>query len=118
MKKISFLVCMITTVFLFISCGKTYDNTTQSNTKENLKQLVMVNEELYYNTEKENTMTMKCGTMDGEIISMVNQDEIPKENNQSNFGKGYRYQIGPQDKKIVLNIDNKWIVFEKMQSDK
>lgn len=118
MKKISFLVCMITTVFLFISCGKTYNNTTQSNTKESLKQLVMVNEELYYNTEKENTMPMKCGTMDGEILSMVNQNEIPKENNQSNFGKGYGYQIGAQDKQIVLNIDNKWIVFEKMQSDK
>ena len=61
--------------------------------KESLKQLVMVNEELYYNTEKENTMPMKCGTMDGEILSMVNQNEIPKENNQSNFGKGYGYQI-------------------------
>ena len=27
-------------------------------------------------------------------------------------------KYGPQDKQIVLNIDNKWIVFEKMQSDK
>lgn len=130
MKKISFFVYMITTIFLFISCSKIYDNNIQVNTKENneysyenfdkenLKQLVMVNEELYYNTEKENTMPMKCGTMDGEIISMVNQGEMPKENNQSNFGKGYGYQIGSQDTQILLNIDNKWIVFEKMQSDK
>lgn len=100
-EKISFLVCMIATVFLFISCNKIYDNTKQSNikennnysyeysNKENLKQLVMVNEELYYNTEKENTTPITCGTIDGKIISMANKNEIPKENNQSNFGKGY-----------------------------
>lgn len=125
MKKISFLVCIITIVCFSIIFSKIYDNKTQSNieenneyysknlNKENLKQLVMINGELYYNTEKEITTSMKCGTMDGEVVSMVNQNEIPKENNQSNFGKGYGYQIGEQDGQIVLNINSKWIVFEK-----
>ena len=63
-------------------------------------------------------MPMKCGTMDGEITSMVNQDDIPNVNNQSNFGNGYVYQIGPQDGQILLNIDNKWMVFEKLHSNK
>ena len=49
---------------------------------------------------------------------MVNQDDIPNVNNQSNFGNGYVYQIGPQDGQILLNIDNKWMVFEKLQSNK
>lgn len=117
-------------VFLFIGCSKTYDATIQPKTqednkyydenfnKENLKQLVMVNDELYYNTEKENAMPITCGTMDGEITSMINQDDIPNVNNQSNFGNGYGYQIGPQDGQILLNIDNKWMVFEKLQSNK
>ncbi len=126
MKKISFLTCMVVTVFLFIGCSKTDDNSAKLNTEEknkyfdenfnkkNIEQLVMVNGELYYNTEKESTMTVKCGIMDGKITSMVNQDEIPKENNQSNFGKEYGYKIGVQDGQIELNIDNKWIVFEKL----
>lgn len=126
MKKISFLVCIITIVCFSIIFSKIYDNKIQSNieennesysknlNKENLKQLVMVNGEVYYNTEKEITTSMKCGTMDGEVVSMVKEDEIPKENNQSNFGKGYGYQIGIQDGQIVLNINSKWIVFEKL----
>lgn len=130
MKKINFSLCIITIVFLFIGFSKTYDATIQPKTqednkyyhenfnKENLKQLVMVNDELYYNTERENAMPMKCGTMDGEITYMVNQDDIPNVNNQSNFGNGYVYQIGPQDEQILLNIDNKWMVFEKLQSNK
>ena len=110
MKKLSFALCVITIVFIFIGCGKTYDNTTKLNTQEdnkyyyeNLKQLVMVNDELYYNTERENTIPMKCGTMDGEIISMVNQYDIPNAN-----------KIGVQDGQIELNIDNKWMIFEKL----
>ena len=121
MKKLSFALCVITIVSIFIGCGKTYYNTTKLNTQEdnkyyyeNLKQLVMVNDELYYNTERENIIPMKCGTMDGEIISMVNQYDIPNANNQSNFGKGYGYQIGSQDGHILLNIDNKWMIFEKL----
>ena len=45
---------------------------------------------------------------------MVNQYDIPNANNQSNFGKGYGYQIGTQDGQILLNIDNKWMIFEKL----
>ncbi len=129
MKKISFLLCMIVVSFLFIGCIKAYDDTKELNTLEYdeyyyedfdnkiLKQLVMINDELYYNTKQENTIPMKCGTIDGEIISMMNEDGIPNVNNQSNFGAGYGYQIGPQDGKISVNIDNRWIVFEKLQSD-
>ena len=124
MKKMRFLLYTIVTVFLFIGCSK-IDNNTKVNaeknnnsyekfSKEDVEKLVMVNGELYYNTEKESKVTARCGTMDGEITSMVNQDEIPKENDQSNFGKGYGYQIGFQEGQIELNINNKWIVFEKL----
>ena len=35
--------------------------------------------------------------MDGEIDSMVERTEIPKKDNQSNFGTGINYQIGDQE---------------------
>lgn len=122
MKKISFLFCIIMTLSLFVGCNKIGNNTEKNNkrnyenfNKKNVEELVMVNGELYYNTKKESTVTTRCGTMDGEIISVVNADEVPKENDQSNFKKGYGYQFGFEDGQIELNIDNKWIVFEKLQ---
>lgn len=126
MRKVGFLVCMLAIVFVFLGFRKIDHNTEKSNieennkyyyenfNKENVEQLVMVNGELYYNTEKESTMPVKCGMMDGEITSIVNQDEIPKENDQSNFENLYGYQFGVQDGQIELYIDNKWIVFEKL----
>ena len=111
MKKMSFLISILVIVFSFIGCSKIDNNIEKSN----VEKLVMVNGELYYNTEKESSMTYRCGTMDGEITSMVNQDEIPKEDGQSNFGTGYGYQFGVQNGQIELNIDNKWIVFEKFK---
>ena len=38
----------------------------------------MINGDLYYNTERQNTNIPRCGTMDGEITSTVNKDKIPK----------------------------------------
>lgn len=35
-----------------------------------------------------------CGNMDGEITSSVDGSEMPSEDNQSNFGTGYEYQLG------------------------
>lgn len=97
MKKISFLLCIIITVFLFISWNKVEKSSNYDHknlNKENEYKLIMINEELYYNTEKESTNIPRCGTLDGEITCRVDQDKIPKENDQSNFGKGYGYQIG------------------------
>lgn len=129
MRKMRFLVCMVAAMSIFIGCSKIGDNATKLNieetnkyseedfNKEDIEQLVMVNGELYYNTEKESTMATKCGVMDGKITSMVNQDEIPKENEQSNFGKGYGYKRGARDGQIELNIDSKWIVFESLENE-
>lgn len=50
-----------------------------------------------------------CGTMDGEIVSTVAGTELPAENNQSNFGSGYEYQISSEGKIIVV-IDGKLLV--------
>lgn len=79
-------------------------------------QMVMVKGELYYDTGKESEIDGRCGLMDGEITSSVDGSEIPTENNQSNFGTGYQYQIGTEGR-IEIYINNKWFVFEKRSGD-
>lgn len=52
----------------------------------------------------------KCGVMDGEITSSVSESETPKQDNQSNFGIGYGYQIGIEGT-IEILIDGQWLLF-------
>lgn len=56
---------------------------------ENSRPMVMINGELYYDTGRESNFLGRCGVMDGKILSSVDGTEIPKEDNQSNFGNGY-----------------------------
>lgn len=78
--------------------------------------MVMVKGELYYDTGKESEIDGRCGVMDGEITSSVDGSEIPTEDNQSNFGTGYEYQMGTEGG-IEISINNKWFVFEKRGGD-
>lgn len=76
--------------------------------------MVMVNGELYQDTGRKSTFTGgRCGNMDGSIDSQVEEDEIPTENNQSNFGTGYGYQYGPEEGTIEIDMNGDWWVFEK-----
>ena len=132
MKKLSFTILLVI-IILFAGCSSTDDTPAKSDAQETAgesdessdekgnkdieKQLVMISGELYYNTEKENTMTRKCGAMDGEITSAVYENEIPHKDNQSNFGTGYGYQVGMQEGQIEINIDGKLIVFEHLENE-
>lgn len=74
--------------------------------------MVMIDGELYFDTNRESDIKGRCGVMDGEISSMVDGSEIPTLDNQSNFGDGYKYQfVGGNS--IDLFMNNKWIRFEK-----
>ena len=75
--------------------------------------MVFVDGTLYCDIGEESTITARCGMMDGEITSTVNQNEEPFENDQSNFGTGYGYQYGP-NRTIEILIDGKWCVFAIM----
>lgn len=72
--------------------------------------MVMVNDELYLDTGHTNNEA-KCGVMDGEISSSVEAYERPTENDQSNFGKGYGYQLGAEEGTIEVLIDGKWVIY-------
>lgn len=72
--------------------------------------MIMVNDELYLDTGHTNNEA-KCGVMDGEISSSVEAYERPTENDQSNFGKGYGYQLGAEEGTIEVLIDGKWVIY-------
>lgn len=73
--------------------------------------MVMVNGEIYMDTGQESTVEVRCGMMDGEIISTVNGTERPTKDNESNFGIGYGYQYGTQEGLIEIYMNDKWWVF-------
>lgn len=79
--------------------------------EEVTEKIVMVDGNLYYNTGNLSTVDGRCGNMDGIIISTVSSNEVPKVNNQSNFGTGYRYQY--INNTIEVFIDGEWLVFEQ-----
>lgn len=74
--------------------------------------MVMVNDKLYYDTGRENTIEMRCGNMDGEITSSVDGTQVPTQNNESNFGSGFGFQYGIEEDTIEVYMNEKWIVFE------
>lgn len=78
--------------------------------------MVMVGDRYYYDTGRVITRTGTNTDTDGEIVSAVNAWERPQENDQSNFGAGYRYRYG-EDDTIEVYIDEKWAVFEHRSGD-
>lgn len=77
-----------------------------------LPPLVMVDGRLYQDTGRESTLTGRCGVLDGEITSTVSSQEVPSKDNQSNFGTGFGYQIGPEPDTIEVYLNETWMVFE------
>ena len=76
-----------------------------------IRKAIMIRGELYYNTEEEITFA-RCGVMDGKVESTVGEDQLPTQDNQSNFGKGYEYQY-TSERSVDVIMDNKWIRFSK-----
>lgn len=73
---------------------------------------VMVDGVVYKDTGYTDSM-IKCGNMDGEITSSVNEG-LPSENNQSNFGTGYGYQRSVEGQVVVV-IDDEWRIFRDIE---
>lgn len=78
--------------------------------------MVRIEGNLYLDTGKESDFDGRCGVMDGEITSTVETSEIPTQNNQANFGKGYEYQH-VDNNSIDIYINDKWMRFEKQEDN-
>lgn len=84
--------------------------------KEESPRYVMIKSKLYKDTGEINK-NMTCGTMDGKILTTVDAKEMPKKDNESNFGIGYEYQIGGEDGSITVEIDNKCLIFKEVKEE-
>ncbi len=68
--------------------------------------MVMINGELYHDSG--DITFPDSAREDGKIIS--SGDEVPTDNDQSNFGTGYSYQYG-EDNTIIVQLDDGWHIF-------
>ena len=71
--------------------------------------MIKVKDQVYISTDTV-VNVLRCGVMDGEIDSTVANGVLPEQNNQSNFGTGYGYQIISADV-VDVYIDGEWIMF-------
>ena len=85
--------------------------------KEESPRYVMIKSKLYKDTGEINK-NMTCGTMDGKILTTVDAKEMPKKDNESNFGTGYEYQIGGEEDSITVEIDDKCLIFKEVKEEK
>jgi len=91
MKKIIGLLAVALIAIGFLAgCGERDDE--PETPKEPQPMAVMIDGVIYYNTEQ-TIGVARCGVMDGEITSEVEIYELPAKDDQSNFGKGYEYQL-------------------------
>lgn len=97
-------------LLLLTACGEVPAEEVESE-QWDFPPMVMVDGELYLDSGYSSTLTERCGTPDGTITSSVDGSQRPGENDQSNFGTGYDYQI-IGDGVIELLLNDKWRVFE------
>lgn len=84
------------------------EKSSKNKNETKKSRMVMVDGRTYMDTGYV-LSALKCGTVDGKIIT--SNDESPEQNDESNFGTGYKYQKA-DIKYLYVNIDNKWQVFQ------
>lgn len=109
MKKY-FLILMVCLMFLCAACNKT--SSGENKVESNYPPMVKVKGTIYVDTGYENAM-VKCDTADGQIKTTVDGRKMPSKDDESNFGKGYGYQIW-EGGYINVQIDNRWILFRDL----
>lgn len=84
--------------------------------KDSIK-LVRIDGYIYYETGRENNNGNKCGTADGTFKKTVGKYEVPKNDNESNFGDADEYQIGTEENTIEICIDDDMEIFKKIDTN-
>lgn len=74
------------------------------------KRMFVYEGDLYIDTGETSTAG-RCGVMDGTIEKTVAASKIPTQELQSNFGKGYGFQIGRRKNRLEVCIDGTWHIF-------
>lgn len=76
------------------------------------RRLIMINNNLYYDIRKDSNIKSHNNDMEGFITNRVERNEIPNQNNASNFGLNYGYQIVDKET-IEIYFNNEWLVFKR-----
>lgn len=108
MKK--YILILAAIMLLTVGCSK---GSTSAKEVETYPKAVKVSGTIYEDTGYENAM-VTCGTMDGEIKTTVSEKEMPVNDDESNFGTGYGYQVW-EDGYINIQIDSKLILFKDIE---
>lgn len=110
MKK--YILILAAIMLLTVGCSKT--STSEKEVEEKAyPKAVKVSGVVYKDTGYENAM-VTCGTADGEIKTTVSEKELPANDDESNFGTGYGYQVW-EEGYINVQIDNKQILFKDVE---
>lgn len=110
MKK-SILILMAAIMVVFTACSKS--DTKTSEVDKTYPPMVKVDGTTYTDTGYENAM-VTCGTADGEIKTSVDGKSMPENNDESNFGTGYGYQVW-ENGYINVEIEGRWILFRDVE---
>lgn len=110
MKK-SILILMAAIMVVFTACSKS--DTKTSEVDKTYPPMVKVDGTTYTDTGYENAM-VTCGTADGEIKTTVDGKSMPENNDESNFGTGYGYQVW-ENGYINVEIEGRWILFRDVE---
>lgn len=110
MKK-SILILMAAIMVVFTACSKS--DTKTSEVDKTYPPMVKVDGTTYTDTGYENAM-VTCGTADGEIKTTVDGKSMPENNDESNFGTGYGYQVWEKGY-INVEIEGRWILFRDVE---
>lgn len=134
MKKI-ILIVMATILVLPVACSQADTNEAVNGEKEgeparvgaenkpgvdgegkktehNYPPMVKVAGVVYKDTGYENAM-VTCGTADGEIKTTVDGKKMPANDDESNFGKGYGYQIWDEGY-LNVRVNDRWVLFKAL----
>lgn len=110
MKRFLLLIMAIFVAFS-VACTKAGTNEAEK-TEHNYPPMVKVAGVVYVDTGYENGM-VTCGTADGEIKTAVDGREMPANDDESNFGTGYDYQLWEKGY-INVRLNNRWILFKDL----
>ena len=125
MKKCIYIILFSSLIFSLVGCGNKQNEEESSviveeSNIEEIEPSSTLKEEIrtirlngidYYDTNR--TISIIEATenvITGEIRSFVSKDKFPEENEQSNFGVGYKYQIKDKDFAYVNSADT-WHIF-------
>ena len=104
-KLLVFLIVMVC-MFGMIACAA-----QEEEVKYDLIPMVMVDGVIYADTGYTGTYKSNDDTYDREITSTVAGYEAPTENDQSNFGTGFKYRYGETEGTIEINMNHRCCIF-------